>query len=53
LPPDAGRNFARKFVEAARTEGLPVGFYYSLMDWHHPDWLHVREPRAAASLISV
>jgi alpha-L-fucosidase len=24
-------------VEAARGEGLRVGFYYSLMDWHHPD----------------
>jgi len=24
-------------VEAARAEGLRVGFYYSLMDWHHPD----------------
>jgi alpha-L-fucosidase len=27
----------REFVEAARAEGLRVGFYYSLMDWHHPD----------------
>jgi len=23
--------------EAARAENLRVGFYYSLMDWHHPD----------------
>ena len=30
-------------VEAARAEGLKVGFYYSLMDWHHPDYLPRRE----------
>jgi alpha-L-fucosidase len=33
----AGRDLVREFVEAARSEGLRVGFYYSLMDWHHPD----------------
>src|SRR6202142_1547563 len=33
----AGRDLVREFVEAAREEGLRVGFYYSLMDWHHPD----------------
>jgi alpha-L-fucosidase len=27
----------REYVDAARAEGLRVGFYYSLMDWHHPD----------------
>ena len=32
-----GRDLAREYVEAARAEGLHVGFYYSLMDWHHPD----------------
>jgi len=32
-----GRNLVREYVEAARAEGLRVGFYYSLMDWHHPD----------------
>jgi alpha-L-fucosidase len=26
-----------EYVAAARAEGLRVGFYYSLMDWHHPD----------------
>ena len=31
------RDIIREFVEAARAEGLRVGFYYSLMDWHHPD----------------
>jgi alpha-L-fucosidase len=33
----AGRDLVREFVEAARAEGLKVGLYYSLMDWHHPD----------------
>ena len=32
-----GRDLAHEYVEAARAEGLRVGFYYSLMDWHHPD----------------
>jgi alpha-L-fucosidase len=32
-----GRDLAREFLEAARAEGLRAGFYYSLMDWHHPD----------------
>ena len=32
-----GRDTVKQYVEAARAEGLRVGFYYSLMDWHHPD----------------
>ena len=32
-----GRDLVREYVEVARAEGLHVGFYYSLMDWHHPD----------------
>lgn len=32
-----GRDLVREFVDAARAEGLRIGFYYSLMDWHHPD----------------
>jgi alpha-L-fucosidase len=26
------------FVQACRDEGLRVGLYYSLSDWHHPDY---------------
>jgi alpha-L-fucosidase len=33
----AGRDLVKEYVDAARAEGLRVGFYYSLMDWHHPD----------------
>ena len=32
-----GRDLVREYVDAARAEGLRVGFYYSLMDWHRPD----------------
>src|ERR1043165_7043485 len=32
-----GRDLVKEFVEAARAENLRFGFYYSLMDWHHPD----------------
>ena len=33
-----GRDIVREFVDACRAEGLKVGFYYSLLDWHHPDY---------------
>jgi len=36
-PKVCGRDLVAEFVDAARSEGLRVGFYYSLMDWHHPD----------------
>jgi len=32
-----GRDLVKEYVAAARAEGLRVGFYYSLMDWRHPD----------------
>jgi len=31
------RDLVAEYVDAARAEGLRVGFYYSLEDWHHPD----------------
>ncbi len=33
-----GRDLVREYVDAFRAEGLHVGFYYSLLDWHHPDF---------------
>jgi alpha-L-fucosidase len=33
-----GRDLLKEFVEAFRAEGLKIGFYYSLIDWHHPDF---------------
>ncbi len=34
----AGRDLVREFVEAFREAGLKVGLYFSLIDWHHPDF---------------
>ncbi len=34
----AGRDLVKEFVEAFRAEGLKVGLYYSLIDWHHKDY---------------
>ena len=42
-----GRDLVREYVEAARAEGLRVGFYYSLMDWHHPDGARCKTDAAA------
>ncbi|MEX2247011.1 MAG: alpha-L-fucosidase [Dehalococcoidia bacterium] len=53
-----GRDIVREFAEAMRAEGLRVGLYFSLIDWHHPDypafetadqpykWLQWRQPTA-------
>ena len=34
----AGRDLVREYVDAFRAEGLRIGFYYSLIDWHHPEF---------------
>lgn len=34
----AGRDLVAEFAEAMRAEGLRVGLYHSLLDWHHPDF---------------
>ena len=36
----AGRDLVREYVDAFRAEGIKVGLYYSLIDWHHPDYPH-------------
>ena len=33
-----GKDLIGPFVEAVRAAGLKVGFYHSLLDWHHPDF---------------
>jgi len=33
-----GKDLIKEWVEAFRAEGLMVGFYYSLLDWHHPHY---------------
>ncbi|WP_434599327.1 alpha-L-fucosidase [Streptomyces sp. A5-4] len=46
-----GRDLVGPFVDACRAEGLKVGFYHSLIDWHHPafpvDGTHPRRDDAA------
>ena len=37
------RDLVAEFVDACRAEGLRVGFYFSLSDWHHPDYPAFRD----------
>lgn len=50
----SGRDLVAEFVSALREAGLKVGLYYSLIDWHHPDftidWNHPRRDDADAVL---
>ncbi len=43
---DAGsvlqRDLVKEIVEAAHAEGLRVGFYHSLIDWHHDQYEYAR-----------
>ncbi len=43
---DAGdilnRDLVREITEALRKEGLRVGFYHSVIDWHHPQYDYTR-----------
>ncbi len=44
------KDIIKQWVEAFRDEGLGVGFYYSLLDWHHPDYTIDRNhPQSASS----
>ena len=33
-----GRDLLRPMVDAFREQNMRVGFYHSLLDWHHPDY---------------
>ena len=33
-----GRDVVREYVEACRAAGIRVGLYYSIIDWHHPEF---------------
>lgn len=35
----AGRDVLRPMVNAFRKRDMKVGLYYSLLDWHHPDYM--------------
>jgi len=44
------KDLIKEWVEAFRAEGLKIGFYYSLLDWHHPDYTIDRNhPQSASS----
>jgi alpha-L-fucosidase len=46
----ARRDLIRPWVDAFRQEGLKVGFYYSLLDWHHPSYtIDNNHPQSAKS----
>jgi alpha-L-fucosidase len=32
------RDILKEVVDAYHAEGIDVDFYYSVLDWHHPDW---------------
>jgi len=46
------RDIVREYVDACREFGLRIGFYFSLMDWHHPDsWRCAFDPDARKRFI--
>jgi len=48
-----GRDIVREFLDAFRAEGIKVGLYYSVIDWHHPDYPNVgNHPQRADTAIS-
>ncbi|MDN5202258.1 alpha-L-fucosidase [Fulvivirgaceae bacterium BMA10] len=45
-----GKDALKEWVDAFRSEGLKIGFYYSLIDWHHPEYTIDRvHPQSANS----
>lgn len=38
-----GKDLLKQLAQACREEGIKLCFYYSIMDWHHPDYLPRRE----------
>ncbi len=37
-----GRDICKELADECRKQGIKLGFYYSIMDWHHPDYLPIR-----------
>ena len=45
-----GKDAIKQWVDAFKAEGLKVGFYYSLLDWHHPHYTVDRiHPQSAST----
>lgn len=34
------KDLVKEFLDAFHSEGLKAGLYYSIIDWHHPDYPH-------------
>ena len=51
-----GRDLVAEYVAAFREAGLKIGFYYSLIDWHHPDftidYIHPRRSDPNAKVLN-
>lgn len=39
------RDVLKELADAARKEGIRLGFYHSIMDWHHPDAQSIHFPK--------
>lgn len=37
------RDILKKMADACHKEGIKICFYYSIMDWHHPDYVPRRD----------
>jgi alpha-L-fucosidase len=50
----AGRDLIREYVEACHRGGMPVGFYYSLLDWRYPAYFDgpQKDPEGWAELVA-
>lgn len=45
-----GKDALKEWVDAFRDQGLKIGFYYSLLDWHHPEYvIDIKHPQSAES----
>ncbi|NRB62324.1 MAG: alpha-L-fucosidase [Saprospiraceae bacterium] len=45
-----GKDALKEWVDAFRAEGLKIGFYYSVIDWHHPHYtIDTYHPQRASS----
>ena len=45
-----GRDVMKELADACRKYGLKLCFYYSIMDWHHPDYLPRRDWETTRSI---
>jgi len=48
-----GRDLVGEYVAACRDAGLRVGFYFSLSDWHHPDYPAWRDDMAPYGFVNL